>query len=114
MSTVLKMLLVLAAHGACSERDVKHVEVMSQQSPVYVAGRATRNDYSCGDDALSGSNGARKAAVPRVRRLGERATRLPVRCPRHVLQHACDRGVLRRLRVLGHDTDVRAKRKRGG
>jgi hypothetical protein len=42
MSTVLMMLLVLAAHGACSERDVKQVDVMSQQSPVYVAGRATR------------------------------------------------------------------------
>ena len=42
ISTVLMMLLVLAAHGACSERDVKQVDVMSQQSPVYVAGRATR------------------------------------------------------------------------
>jgi hypothetical protein len=69
MSTVLKMLLVLAAHGACSERDVKHVDVMSQQSPVYVAGRAPRNDYSCGDDALISEESECKAAATALGKL---------------------------------------------
>ena len=69
MSTVLKMLLVLAAHGACSERDVKHVDVMSQPSPVYVAGRATRNDYSCGDDALISEESECKAAATALGKL---------------------------------------------
>jgi hypothetical protein len=50
MTRVLMTLLVLAAHGAGSNRDVTHAHAMLQQSPVYVAGRATAN--SCGDDAL--------------------------------------------------------------
>jgi hypothetical protein len=54
-------------------------------------------------------NGPRKAALPGVRRLGERAQRLPFRCPRHILQQACDRGMQRQLRVPGHDAHLCAK-----
>ena len=69
MSTVLMMLLVLAAHGACSEGYVKNVDVMSQQSPVYVAFRATRNDYSCGDNALISEESECKAAATALGKL---------------------------------------------
>ena len=61
---VLMTLLVLGAHGAGSE---KEEYVVSKQSPVYVAGRATAN--SCGNDALIIEGSECKAAATALGKL---------------------------------------------
>ena len=73
MSRVLMTLLVLSAQGAgagLGDRELAgsiNEHVMSEQSPVYVAGRATAN--TCGSDALISKESECKAAATALGKL---------------------------------------------